>query len=163
MVLMAELLLFSYEYALKRSGLPGNIVVSALVGLIFIFGGIAVDHFSRMIILFFLAFFSNISRELIKDVEDMEGDLDRLTFPKRYGKTAALNLSSAFIIIAVSLSFVPYILRLFSIYYLIAVSFCDSAFLITVYIQFSSVKKAQRFSKLSMILGLISFAIGGLT
>ena len=162
-VILAELLLFSYEYTLKRSGLPGNIVISVLVGLIFIFGGIAVDHFYRMIILFFLATFSNISRELIKDVEDMNGDFDRLTFPKRYGRKTTLMLSSVFIVTAVILSFVPYFIGLFSIYYLIPLTFCDILFIVTAVIQFKSVTMAQKSSKISMILGLVSFAVGGLT
>ena len=162
-VILAELLLFSYEYTIKRSGLPGNIVISVLVGLIFIFGGIAVDHFYRMIILFFLATFSNISRELIKDVEDMNGDFDRLTFPKRYGRKTTLMLSSVFIVTAVVLSFVPYFIGLFSIYYLIPLTFCDILFIVTAVIQFKSVTMAQKSSKISMILGLVSFAVGGLT
>jgi geranylgeranylglycerol-phosphate geranylgeranyltransferase len=116
-----------------------------------------------MIILFFLATLSNTSRELIKDVEDIQGDFDRLTFPKRYGRRAALSLSAVFISTAVILSFVPYYTGLFSVYYLIPVFFCDVLFGVTAFIQFRNVKKAQEFSKLSMILGLISFAVGGLT
>ncbi len=162
-VVIAELLLFSYEYSLKRSGLPGNLIISILVGFIFVFGGIVVGHFYRMIILFFLATLSNTSRELIKDVEDIQGDFDRLTFPKRYGRRAALSLSVVFISTAVILSFVPYYTGLFSVYYLIPVFFCDVLFGVTAFIQFRNVKKAQEFSKLSMILGLISFAVGGLT
>lgn len=163
LVILAELLLFSYEYSLKRSGLPGNIVISVLVGLIFIFGGIAVSHFYRMIILFFLATLSNVSRELIKDVEDMSGDFDRLTFPKRYGKNSALILSSLFIGSAVVLSLVPYFTGLFSIYYLIPLAFCDVLFVVTAVLQFKSATLAQKSSKISMILGLVSFAVGGLS
>jgi len=40
---------------------------------------------------------------------------------------------------------------------------CDIFFVITMITQYRSTKKGQQFSKLSMILGLLSFTIGGLT
>ncbi len=51
-VIAAELLLISYETRTKNLGLSGNATVSALVGLIFIYGGMAVGAVSPMIIPF---------------------------------------------------------------------------------------------------------------
>jgi geranylgeranylglycerol-phosphate geranylgeranyltransferase len=86
-VIAAELLLISYETRTKNLGLSGNATVSALVGLIFIYGGMAVGAVSPMIILFILATLSNFSREIIKDIEDIKGDIGRTTFPKIHGVT----------------------------------------------------------------------------
>jgi geranylgeranylglycerol-phosphate geranylgeranyltransferase len=161
--LLAIALLVYYETKGKYQGLPGNLTVSLLIGLIFLFGGVIFNEVSRTILLFFLATFSNASRELIKDVQDMNGDVDRKTFPRTYGRNAALNLSSVFIIITLGFSVLPYYFKIFGVYYLISVLFCDFFFLVTFFSQYRSAKEGQQFSKISMILGLISFTIGGLT
>ena len=112
--------------------------------------------------LFLLAFLSNVSRELIKDVQDMEGDTGRNTFPKMHGKKAALNLSSVFIIMTVCISILPYVFHILSIYYLLVVIVCDISFILTMIMQYRDYKKGQNMSKLSMMLGLLSFTVGGI-
>ncbi len=159
---VAELLLIFYEVKGKKMGLPGNIIISALIGSIFLYGGLIFNQPERLLLMFLLAFLSNVSRELIKDVQDMEGDVDRKTFPKIHGKGAALNLSSAMIIATVAISFLPYLLNILSIYYAIAVVFCDISFVSTLFIQYRDVAKGQNLSKISMILGLASYMVGGI-
>ena len=160
-VFAAEILLILYEYKGKKMGLPGNMMISALIGAIFLYGGIVFYNPERLFLMFLLAFLSNVSRELIKDVQDMEGDVDRKTFPKVHGKKAALDLSSVFIIMTICISVFPYILGILSIYYLIAVIICDISFILTMIMQYSDYKKGQNMSKLSMMLGLLSFTVGG--
>lgn len=162
LVIMADLLLILYETKGKYRGLSGNIIISILIGAIFLFGGIVFLKPERTLLLMALASLSNLSRELIKDVQDMEGDIDRVTFPKRYGARAALNLSSALIFTTIIVSFVPYLAKLFSYQYLIAVIICDISFVFTMIMQYKSAKKGQNLSKLSMMLGLISFTVGGI-
>lgn len=162
-VSFAIILLVLYETKGKYAGLPGNIIVSVLIGMLFIFGGTLFLKIDRTVPMFFLATFSNISRELIKDTEDMKGDMDRNTFPIKHGRKTALNLSTLFIALTVSISFVPYFLKIFSFYYLIPLSICDTLFVLTGIIQYKSEKKGQNLSKLSMIMGLVSFTVGGLT
>ncbi len=161
-VAAAILLLVYYETTGKYQGLPGNLTVSALIGLIFLFGGVIFYEPQKTLLLFFLAMFSNTSRELIKDVQDYDGDVDRKTFPRIHGKGAALNLSTAFIIITLIFSVLPYLLHIFTLPYLIAVMFCDLFFIMTLIMQYKNSKTGQQLSKLSMILGLISFAVGGI-
>lgn len=160
-VFSAEILLILYEYRGKKMGLPGNMMISALIGAIFLYGGIVFYNPERLFLMFLLAFLSNVSRELIKDVQDMEGDVDRKTFPKMHGKKAALDLSSVFIIMTICISVLPYILGILSIYYLIAVIICDISFILTMIMQYRDYKKGQNMSKLSMMLGLLSFTVGG--
>jgi geranylgeranylglycerol-phosphate geranylgeranyltransferase len=161
-VIFADLLLIVYETRGKYKGLSGNIIISILIGAIFLFGGIVFLKPERTLLLMALASLSNLSRELIKDVQDMEGDVDRITFPKKYGAKTALNLSSALIIVTIIVSFVPYLAGLFSYQYLIAVIICDLCFVSTMITQYRSAEKGQNLSKLSMILGLVSFTVGGI-
>ncbi len=162
LVAVAEVLLITYELYTKRLGLTGNITISVLVGLIFIFGGIAVDSVVRMFLLFGMASLANLAREITKDVQDMEGDVDRKTFPKRYGKEISSVFASIFTVLAVIISFLPYYLKIFSIYYLLIVLVSDIFFIMSVYVLFGDPEKGQKISKYAMILGLAAFFVGGL-
>ncbi|MEM0140054.1 MAG: UbiA family prenyltransferase [Ferroplasma sp.] len=160
-ILLAEFLLVSYEFKTKKIGLPGNATISFLIGMIFLFGGLLTDTLSKMILLFLLAFFSNMSRELMKDIEDVKGDIDRNTFPKRHGINSAKILSIIFIIATVSISILPYYFKILSIYYVYAVIIDDIMFLTTAYLLFKSVSSAQKISKIAMIWGMFAFLLGG--
>ncbi|WP_297214857.1 UbiA family prenyltransferase [Thermoplasma sp.] len=159
-VILAEVLLVSYEYFLKKTGLPGNAVISLLIGLIFIFGGVSVFSYSRMIFLFLLAFTSNMSREIIKDVEDVNGDSDRITFPKRYGVKKAIMLSDIIIAILVVVSYLPFALHILSIYYLYVVLVADALFITSGAISSRNPTSGQKVSKYAMIVGMASFLAG---
>lgn len=161
-VIIAEILLFTYESKAKRMGLSGNVIVGSLVGLIFIFGGIAVGSAYKMYILFIMAALTNIGREITKDIEDMEGDVDRKTFPRVHGKNASFYLVATLVLIAVCASVLPYIMHIFSFYYLIPVVVADGLFLYSVSIIRQTPSKSQKYSKYAMITGLISFIVGEL-
>ncbi len=160
-VLVAESLLISYEFRTKRMGLPGNITVSVLIGMIFLFGGLITDTILKMVLLFLLAFFSNMSRELMKDIEDVKGDIDRNTFPKKHGIGAARFLSIIFILATVSISYLPYYFKILSIYYVYAVIIDDVLFLTTGFLEKNNISRAQKISKVAMIWGMFSFLLGG--
>ena len=161
-VLLAEAVLIAYELRTKKLGLSGNISVSILVGLIFLFGGIAVGSYEKMLILFGMASLANFSREIIKGVEDMEGDLDRRTFPRVYGVNKSAILASVAVAIAVILSFLPYLLGIFNWFYLVPVVISDAMFISTLTLIKNSPGKGQKISKGAMIVGLASFVVGAI-
>jgi geranylgeranylglycerol-phosphate geranylgeranyltransferase len=77
--LLTILLLFAYNLRLKKTPLAGNAVVAALAGLTFVTGGIAaspalVFHLPGPLVAAVFAFFFHFVREIVKDVQDMEGD-----------------------------------------------------------------------------------------
>lgn len=162
-VFVAELLLVSYELKTKNLGLSGNITISILVGLIFVFGGIALNSPGRMLFLFLLAFLANLSREIIKDIQDMGGDVGRKTLPMSIGAKNASYIALGIVVAVVVISYLPFYLSIFSIYYLLVVIFSDAAFLASGYTALRDPGKGQQISKIGMILGLLSFAVGGLT
>lgn len=159
-VIIAEGLLVAYEFRAKSMGLAGNAIISILVGLIFIFGGLAVNAIFKMIILFVMASLANLSREIIKDIQDINGDLDRMTFPRTHGINSAFYLSFAAIILAVAISYLPYYLSIFSYYYLIVVVISDALFLYSALGAKRSPKTSQQISKAAMIIGLLAFTVG---
>jgi geranylgeranylglycerol-phosphate geranylgeranyltransferase len=89
--LLAIFLLVNYESSsnfslkLKDRGLPGNIAISLSVGMVILFGAAGVFDFTnaRVISLFAIGFTYNLAREIIKDIEDIDGDLGRNTLAMR--------------------------------------------------------------------------------
>jgi geranylgeranylglycerol-phosphate geranylgeranyltransferase len=72
--LIPLVLLLLYAFLLKRTPLTGNVIVSLLVAYALLFGGIGSPLFPRLIIPAGLAFLLNCIREIMKDVQDEEGD-----------------------------------------------------------------------------------------
>lgn len=161
-VVLAEIFLGLYETRTKKQGLTGNIMISILVGLIFIFGGIVVNSVGKMLILFAMASLANLSREIIKDIEDMEGDVDRVTLPKKIGVRGAAAVAIISIAVAVSFSYIPYYLGIFKLYYLGIVAVSDILFIVSAVTIIRNPGISQQVSKFAMIVGLLSFAVGGI-
>ena len=103
--LIGVLTLIAYENGLKAAGIAGNIAVGFMSGTVFLYAGMAVDNPGPTIWMFGLAFLATISREIIKDIQDLEGDLDRKTLPSRIGIDYSLNIAIMILVIAVTLSY----------------------------------------------------------
>ncbi|MBD3393666.1 MAG: hypothetical protein GF418_16180 [Chitinivibrionales bacterium] len=67
-------LLLAYALFLKGTPLAGNTVVSLLVAYALLYGGLGAPAFVHLMIPAFLAFLLNLSREIVKDMEDQAGD-----------------------------------------------------------------------------------------
>jgi len=161
--ILAEIAMFSYEAKLKNKGFVGNVTISILVGLIFVFGGAIFNDILRISIFALMAFSSNLGREIVKDIEDIEGDINRQTLPKKIGEKSAGIIASTFFILAVALSPLPYLCLGFSIYYMLSVLISDAIFIYVAIIHFKDPTRGQKGAKLAMVMGLISYLIGGLT
>ena len=160
---IAEAMMLLYEIYLKRMGFAGNVTISFLVGLLFIFGGALYGNIPLTSIFALMAFSSNLGREIVKDIEDMEGDINRVTLPKKMGRKWAAVAALFFFLLAISLSPLPYYLLNFGIFYLFVVLVSDAIFIYAAIMQFKNPSKGQRYAKLAMIVGLIAYLVGGLT
>jgi len=81
-----SLLLIVYSTHLQNKMLLGNVTVSYLVASGFLFGGAALNNLLLPLLLALLAGLSNMAREIVKDLEDIEGD--KKSFLKRIAKKA---------------------------------------------------------------------------
>src|ERR1035437_3217806 len=118
--LLAVFLLYLYSYKLKRIAFGGNLVVSLLTGLTFIYGGIAVNNISNSIMPALFAFLINLIREIVKDMEDTEGDIREgiISFPSKYGVKTAKNTITALSILLILFTFLPFINGNYNNYYI---------------------------------------------
>ena len=127
--LVAIILLISYEgvrgsNGLKHRGLTGNAAIAAAIGMDVLFGSSAVSGTTdpKVISLAIMAFFYSLARELIKDIEDMEGDIDRNTIPRSIGVDNARSIAWIFTMAAFISLFLPFILEVFPTEHAILVS-----------------------------------------
>ncbi|MDP3066871.1 MAG: UbiA family prenyltransferase [Methanobacteriaceae archaeon] len=118
---LSSFLMIWYAHSLKRMRIIGNLSISFLTGLCFVFGGIAVHQVLISIYLGFFAFLMTMAREIVKDMEDVEGDkVDGAhTLPIAYGEGISSKTAAFFMIIASLGSPVLYFRGIFSIFYLI--------------------------------------------
>ena len=103
--LIGVLTLIAYENGLKATGIAGNIAVGFMSGAVFLYAGMAVDNTGPTIWMFGLAFLATISREIVKDIQDLGGDRDRRTLPSRIGISYSLNIAILILLIAIGLSY----------------------------------------------------------
>ncbi len=117
---LSSLLMIYYAYSLKRKLIIGNLSISFLTGLCFVFGGIAVGDIVISIYLGFYAFLMTMAREVVKDMEDEEGDRmeGATTLPIIYGMKTSSIISASFMIIASVTSPVLYFVGIFNILYI---------------------------------------------
>ncbi len=160
-----SLMLIAYARNLKRTALAGNISVGYLTGSTFLYGGalFEIPGLAQASGLFALAMLATIAREIAKDIEDIDGDsamgLD--TLPIRIGSRRAGYAASAFGVIAVLLSPVPYLSLGFSVWYLVVVVFADLCFLIAILrLRRGDAAGSSRLFKQAMMVALLAFVVG---
>jgi len=165
---LIALLLVWYSVHLKRTILLGNILVSFAGGLTFIYGALAVSDWQSGIIPATFAFVFHFGREVIKDVQDMPGDLENqvITFPGKYGVRAAILLVNILFMILILLTILPYIFSVYSSAYLwVVVLGVDSVLLFIISVLWIRQDQAM-FARLStllkvdMFVGLIAIWLG---
>jgi 4-hydroxybenzoate polyprenyltransferase and related prenyltransferases len=158
-VIIACVLMFAYELALKQRGLAGNVTIAVQTGMIFLLGGAIVDNISGVYVLAGMAMLVNIGREITKDIEDMEGDIGRSTLPMKIGKRKAGIVAAIFFIAGPVLSIWPIIDGMFSSLYL-TVIIPDAMFIYASYILFDNPHRAQKVAKFAMLVALGAFILG---
>ncbi len=164
----AALLVFIYSYKLKSTPLFGNLAVGLLTGLAFIYGGATVGNIGRATIPALFAFLINVGRELIKDMEDVEGDAHQhaATFPIKYGMTSAAVVATVFLLAVVGSTIIPFANRQYGIVYFIIVMAgvnCVIAFVLFSLWKDTTPNNLNRLStilKYDMLIGLIAIYLG---
>ena len=163
-------LAFLYNTKGKEKGLIGNFMVSACIAIPFIYGGLIVGKglYITLLILSALAFFTNTGREVTKGIADVEGDKLRgvRTVAISFGPKTAAQVATIFYIIPVILSVFPWMLGMFSFWYLPFVLVVDagliaSSILLMKDYSRENAKRIKTLVLIWMLVGSVSFIIGG--
>ncbi|MGB5531451.1 MAG: geranylgeranylglycerol-phosphate geranylgeranyltransferase [Ignavibacteriaceae bacterium] len=167
-VIFSNLLLLLYSKKIKRIPLLGNITVAFLTGLVFIYGGVVVQNPSAAIIPATFAFLVNLIREIVKDMEDVEGDTkaEVITFPAKYGSQKSKIIISLITICLILYTLYPFITQLYRIeYFVVVMIFVNPILVYCLKILFQdhaskNLNKISNLLKLSMVFGLIAIFLG---
>jgi geranylgeranylglycerol-phosphate geranylgeranyltransferase len=167
-VFFASALLFLYSYKIKKIPLLGNFVVAFLTGFAFIYGGMAVDNSKAAIIPALFALLINFIREIVKDMEDIEGDKQQgiNSYPAIRGFKKAKMIIVFITGVLIILTVFPFINELYAIEYFIIVMVIVNPLL--VYIVKSlfdddstkNLNKLSNLLKLNMVIGLTAIFLG---
>jgi geranylgeranylglycerol-phosphate geranylgeranyltransferase len=145
--------------------------VGYLSGSTFLFGG-ALEIFEgtgimSVMILFLLAGLAILAREIVKDIQDMEGDLKAgaMTLPIKIGTDKAKRAAAVIGLTAVMLSPLPFVINLhntFGASYLIMIFGADILFLMSIneLLLKDNIKKSSKLLKMAMFLALLGFVVG---
>jgi 4-hydroxybenzoate polyprenyltransferase len=167
-VVATIVLLYIYSSILKKLPLFGNVTIAFITGLAFIYGGIAAGNPVEAIVPAVFAFLINLIREIVKDMQDIEGDKTTgvNTFPIKFGFQ-----KSKILILIISISLIlytlyPFINELYKIeYFIVVMVFVNPLLILCLKFLFDE-KKENRLSivsnalKLNMVFGLIAIYIG---
>ena len=166
-----SLLLYYYSKKLKSKALIGNIIVSLLIAVSMLLLGLldlnravqnGVQSFTLAVLLFLacFAFLLNLIREIVKDIEDVNGDyvLNMKTLPIIFGRNRIKKLASLLCVLPIV--FLLFIIINYSkeykytVLYLLLFSLLPTVY---VAIKLLSAKSIKDFRKLSVALKIIMF------
>ena len=166
--LIATPTLIAYSIWLKRLPLIGNITVSFMLGLAFIYVGSAFGNIPFTLLMAALAFGFTLIRELVKDMEDMAGDAtqDAHTLPLVWGTEPTIRFIVLLIMIFIILDLTPYLFGVYNDLYLWIVALginLPLLYCILVLWRYPSTKNyhhIQIFLKLNIFVGLTALYFG---
>lgn len=177
--LITALFAILYDAKMKKVKLVGNFYIAYVMAIPFIFGGASViegdslffEIHPAIYIIAFIAFLAGSGREIMKDVMDFEGDRESgvKSFPKYIGTRKSNIIAAFFYIAAVALSFLPFFMEKFgvyyqNIYYLLLVLITDTMLLATslhlIFKKKPHMKLYRNMSLIAIFIGLIAFLVG---
>ena len=165
---IALLFLITYSLFFKMRAFVGNLIVSLILGMAFLFGTIIFGDILKGIVPFFLAFAFTLIREMVKDMQDVEGDraLGVNTLPMKYGINTSKHLVTIFTFLLMIGAIFPYILNVYGKFYLITVIFTVEIPLLYVIFSIQRDTSATNCSLISSVLkadiffGLLAIYLG---
>lgn len=171
-VLFADVVLYLYAYKLKSTPLLGNLTVGFMTGFGFVFGGFSINNPTIIMTSIFLGFFALVmttAREIIKDIEDIEGDKadGARTLPILIGAKKPAILAAILIVVDSVLCPLLYYYHVFGILYLPVIAIAVVLFIYSAIIILKSQErevaaKASKNLKIGMLIAFVAFVFGSL-
>ncbi|MHC1782255.1 MAG: UbiA family prenyltransferase [Anaerolineaceae bacterium] len=158
-----------YNWRYKQTGLAGNLMVAASVGVTFVLGGVTMGEPWNPIVWTFagMAFFIDLGEEIAGDAMDMEGDRARncRTIALQKDRDYALRITVALWGLVILLSFLPFLIGWLGLSYLVFILITDLVLVVfSVRLLKSqtpeSGRAAMRGAYIGATLGIIGFLIG---
>ena len=163
----AVISLYFYSMVLKKTVLMGNLVVALMTGMAFVYGAVVVDKPERSFMPALFAFLINLAREMIKDVEDMEGDArgHAATLAVKHGARAGIMAASMVLVVLIGTTLAAYTLGIYNTIYLYLVFLVDAVLMYVIVSMWKKpspehMRKMSFLLKLNMVIGLVAIFAG---
>ncbi len=162
---------FLYSIWLERVPIVGNLYVASSMAVTFVFGNYVVaPHLSDPVIMFTaMALLLGFGREILKSIQEMKGDkvAGRQTLPILIGQRVSAAFAAYFMILAVIVSFMPFIFipkYQGNLYYLIPIIVADLLIVYSAYYgaKLQRLDKIRKWSLYTVMFGLLGFLLGAL-
>jgi geranylgeranylglycerol-phosphate geranylgeranyltransferase len=161
-------IIFFYSKYLKSISLVGNFTVAVMTGIAFIYGGTAAGNINDAVIPAVFALLINLVREILKDIEDIQGDKKQniTTFPQKFGVPKSKLLILIITVLLLAFTFYPFIFEIYNIeYFVIVMVFVNTALIYFLKSLFedntsTSLRKLSNLLKIVMVIGLVAIFAG---
>jgi len=168
MTLFTIPMLYLYSRYFKRMLFIGNFVISLLVSLGFLYGAASTGRVENVFYPTIFSFLLNLGREMLKDLEDVEGDkaFGAITIPIRFGATPTLTLTTLIFICMILTTLVPYWTGEYGLTYFLVVMLGTNLLLLYVIVKAwrnptkENLYRQNTLLKVAMSFGIVSVALG---
>ena len=153
-----------YNWKFKKSGLPGNLMVSFSVGMTFIFGGVVVRQFSAFIFWYFTVITTliDLGEEIVGDAMDSKGDQQAgsRSLALIFGSKTAIRIGSGIFLFIVVFTLIPFVFQWISLLYLPPIVLLDGILLFsTIRLLQDKTKERRLYIRLIYMGGLVSLVL----
>lgn len=154
-----NLLLFLYSFNLKRKPFAGNIIIAFITAAAFLYGSMAGGDVSAGIVPASFAFLINLIREMLKDIEDIKGDMsgNAVTAAVKYGEAYVKKGVLYLTILLIAVTFIPFVTQYYKIDYFVVIQVIVNPLLIYFISGLLKTEKVN-YRKLSILLKIVMFA-----
>ena len=173
-VVPAAVIMYLYARNLKAMPLIGNLTVATLTGFCFVIAGVVIACATNSLKILFIsiylglfAMFMTWAREIVKDMEDIEGDKQEgaRTFPILYGKKISSIISIILIVVTTLMCPILYIFKIFNLGYMMImvipiIIFLYSAYSLKLNPPEETCAKVSKNLKIAMLISFIAFVVG---
>ena len=172
-VIPAAFIMYLYARNLKAMPLVGNLTVATLTGFCFVIAGVVIACATSSLKILFIsiylglfAMFMTLAREIVKDMEDIEGDKQEgaRTFPILYGKKIPSIISIILIVVTTLMCPILYIFKIFIGYMVIMIIpiiiFLYSAYSLKLNPPEETCAKVSKNLKIAMLISFVAFVVG---
>jgi geranylgeranylglycerol-phosphate geranylgeranyltransferase len=160
--------LVAYDLALKRVPVAGNVAVSGISGMALLYGGVAANRVEATLMPAGFAFLFHLGREIVKDIEDVQGDaaVGAESVAVAWGIRPALITATAVYLTLIALTPIPFWQEGYSwLYLLLALCPVDAILLYALLSMWrdrsrQNLLRLDGLLKLNMVFGLLALWVG---
>jgi geranylgeranylglycerol-phosphate geranylgeranyltransferase len=157
LAVLALLVMLAYSPWLKSRGIRGNLAVAVVASLPLIYGAVAAGDWRAGLVPSALAAFLHLAREIVKDVEDVAGDLalGRRTLPIVWGTEAGYLAATGILAVFVPAALLPWAAGWYGWRYGMVVSLLDVGLAVLAFrLARGRLAGARAALKVAMVVGL---------